>query len=77
MFSPANRRDLPFISPRVPVVLKKIFEHAHIQRLAKPARSRKKCHLSLMIQQIPDHEGLVNVIKLLLDHFCKIADPYW
>ena len=46
-----------------------IFQHAHVQRLAKPARTREQINLSPVRHQIDDQSSFIYIIEILLPYF--------
>ena len=49
-----------------------VFQHAHVQRLAKPARARKQIDLSPARHQVNDQPGFIDIIEILLSNLLKI-----
>ena len=52
-----------------------IFQYAHVQRLAKPARTREQINLSPVRHQIDDQSSFIYIIEILLPYFFIISMP--
>ena len=56
--------------------LKKALQHAHVERLAEPARAREKVDLAPVSHEVDDHPRLVYIVKILAAQLFKAVDSH-
>ena len=56
--------------------LKKALQHAHVERLAEPARAREKVDLAPVSHEVDDHPRLIYIVKILAAQLFKAVDSH-